>query len=592
MSLYHQIEKTFFSSLTRKIVGNVGFLMVMMLAVLSLNLLAYRALVGLELDQPGAAARVAAVADQLLASTVILGLALAGGIFLIFFMRHLFLRPVRAMTRVLRTIRENEGDISSNLPAFTFDEIRTMAGAYNDFATNLRGVIATIRQRSVKVALGATQLSKVIHQADIRVNEQEKSASLVLQSSSEATQAIDSIAHHTGGITERNSENLAVARASADEMEAIVGRVQAVDALVNEFAGTVQQLEDNSVQIRRVLEMVNEFAEQTNLLALNAAIEAARAGEQGRGFAVVADEVRHLAQKVQSAAGEIGGNVQVMSDLVASTRAGTDKIREHSGSTQAVIGETAQRFTRMVADFEQVNGQLTDISAAIEELSVTNRQSHQHVTQIGALSSELKEEIDQTREYSESLELATEAIQELLSRFIIGYGNFERIIQSARAWRDEVQAALQGLADEGHDLFDTRYQPVAGTDPQKYRVSYVDALERVIQPLVDRYIQERPEFIYVVPVCCTGYLPAHHSHVSQAPTGDPQVDNLRSRHQRIYNGSRAEVRRAENTEPFLLQTFVRDTGEVLNDLSLPLMVNGRHWGGLILGFTPERLLDS
>ncbi len=75
-------------------------------------------------------------------------------------------------------------------------------------------------------------------------------------------------------------------------------------------------------------------------------------------------------------------------------------------------------------------------------------------------------------------------------------------------------------------------------------------------------------------------------------TGDFETDNLHSRHQKIYNANRAEVRRAENIEPFLLQTYMRDTGEVLNDLSLPLYVNGKHWGGFILGFKPEQLLGK
>ncbi len=96
--------------------------------------------------------------------------------------------------------------------------------------------------------------------------------------------------------------------------------------------------------------------------------------------------------------------------------------------------------------------------------------------------------------------------------------------------------------------------------------------------------------IYAIPVDINGYLPCHHTELSNPPTGNFEVDNLKSRNMRIYDNSAAEQRRASNTKPFLLQAFVRDTGEVLNDLSLPIYVNGKHWGALIIGLKPENLL--
>ena len=596
MSLYKQVEKTFFFTLTRKIVGNVGFLLVFQLLTAWLayrHIDELRTLLTVPLAEDALTGELSSRLDY--HQMVIIGLTLfsiAVAIGIMLYMRHLFLRPIRGITDILGGITEKDGDISATLPITTQDEIADMARTYNAFADSLRNIIDKTRRRTVCVAVGSTKLDMVIDSAHKRVDEQQQNAEQVFHSSSEATRAIDEIAHHTNAISEQNSANLEVANSSSERLASVTRQVAAVTNLLDSFNNTVDQLSQNSENIRTILSMVQEFSDQTNLLALNAAIEAARAGENGRGFAVVADEVRSLSQKVNNATGEISKNISEMSSLVESTKKGTHEIQSYTEETQTVIGETASQFQKMVSDFDSVNSQLIEISSAIEELSITNKESHRNVTAIAELGKNIKADMDDSEKYSDELEVATEQTQELLSRFIIGRGGFEKIIWTARGWADEVEAALNELANRGVNLFDHNYQTVANTNPQKHTTSYLSAYEPVIQPLIDDFLKQNDLFIYAVPVDKNGYLPAHHSHVSMALTGDFETDNLKSRHHRIYNNSRAEIRRAANTEPFLLQTFVRDTGEVLNDLSFPLYVNGQHWGGFILGFKPDQLLKD
>jgi methyl-accepting chemotaxis protein len=597
MSLYRSIEKTFFNSLTKKIVGNVAFLLACNLVVAGVAYWIYlelgEAKALMEAGSPGLAGLEQSSSILFITVMVLTGFTVAAGLFTVYFMRHLFLSPIQGMTEVLRAVKERDGDISATLPQYTHDEISTMAESYNDFSDSLKKMISSTRRRSVQVALSATQLQKVVNEAHHSAEEQETQAQMVFQASQEATKAIDEIASHTLEISEKNGKNLEEVRISNNEMMRVKEQVQAIGAQIAEFQDTVHRLSENSENIVRVLGMVQDFSDQTNLLALNASIEAARAGEAGRGFAVVADEVRSLSLKVSTATSEIDKNVNEMSSLVNNTRSGADKIMEYVSNTEHFISNTNAQFSNMVSDFEELNSQLSSISAAIDELAYTNRNTHEHVSEITKISEEIKGEMEVSKTHSADLERATEETQELLSRFIIGYGGFEGMIQTGRGWAQETQEALEAMASQGSNIFDTSYRRTNdGQQPEKYDTSYVDSYDARMRPLFDRFISERPEFIYAIAVDVNGYAPAHHTKVSDRLTGNFEVDNLKSRNRRIFFNTRAEQRRATHNSPFLLQTFIRDTGEVLNDLSIPLYVNGKRWGSLIMGFEPQHLLSE
>ncbi len=596
MGIYSVVEKTFFNSLTKKIIGNVLFLLLPNIVVIAIGVWVYQSISSLHeklgADHSASSELLNLSSSLYSASILMLVFTILAGLFSIFFMRHLFLRPIYQMTEVLRGVKDRDGDISATLPDQTYDEISEMARSYNGFSESLKKMIADTRQRSVKVSLSASQLQKVILETKGSAQAQEEQAQKVFQASQESSQAIDGIASHTQNIAKSNDNNLEEIRGAGDEMRHVKEQMRAIEHQVADFQTVVKQLSENSENIIKVLSLVQDFSDQTNLLALNASIEAARAGEAGRGFSVVADEVRTLSQKVNAATREIDSNVNEMVTLVDSTRSGASNIMTYVSDTDVYIAQTSQKFESMIADFETVSEQMNEIGAAIEELSYTNNNTHDHVTEITSLSNTIKTEMELSAEHSIDLENSTEEMQELLSRFSIGYGGFEDILRITQEGAAEVQDALNSIAESGTNLFDKNYVRTNPDQlPAKYDTSYTDIYERTIRPIFDRIDSENDMLAMACAFDVNGYLPAHNSKISQPMTGNFEKDNALSRHRRMYNATRAERRRADQTSPFLLLTFIRDTGEIMNSISIPLYVKGQHWGNFCTGFAPDALLN-
>jgi len=596
-SLYNIIEQTLFFTLTRKIIANVAALILPQAVLLVFTSFV---LSGIKQDLekithslPEISAFHAGLDALWLAQLVALLVVILMGVGVVIGMRFLFLRPIQGMTRVLGNDEGRPGDLSATLPVFTVDEISGMAKSYNGFTDQLRQMIVETRQRSVQVGVEAAHLQRALTNVHRSAVSQQSQAEKVFSASSEAVQAIRQISESTQVITEQNSEQLEGVRASHDELGEVCEQVRLICEQASIFQSSVMQLSNNSTRITQVLQMVQEFSEQTNLLALNAAIEAARAGEAGRGFAVVADEVRGLASKVSEATQTINRNIGEMSQLVEATRDSAGLILDYAQRTETVISGTHGQFSALTGELEGVNDRLSGISASLAQLSGSNNESHEHVEVITRQAQSIRSEMDQAQQVFVHLGHATEESQELLSHFVVGMGGFEHMLQCGQSCAAEVVVQMETLASQGLNLFDCHYRcSNPGHKFEKYTTSYVEPFERLLQPLYDQFVTRQPELIYAIAVDKKGYAPAHHKKASLPLSGNDEQDFRFSRHQRFFFDSRAEQRRAENELPFLLQTFVRDTGEVLIDLSIPLYLNGRHWGAFIMGFEPACLLDS
>ncbi|NVZ62701.1 methyl-accepting chemotaxis protein [Pseudomonas gingeri] len=342
-------------------------------------------------------------------------LALLFGILAAVVITRQITRPIRETLGVVERIAS--GDLTQNLVVTRRDELGVLQQGIQRMGSTLRDLISGIRDGVTQIASAAEELSAVTEQTSAGVNSQKIETDQVATAMHEMTATVQEVA--------RNAEEASLAAAAADgearEGDRVVGEAIAqIERLATEVVRSTEAmtvLQQESDKIGSVMDVIKAVAEQTNLLALNAAIEAARAGEAGRGFAVVADEVRGLAQRTQKSTEEIEGLVAALQNgtqQVATVMNNSRSLTDSSVELTRKAGTSLENITRTVSNIQSMNQQ---IAAAAEQQSAVAEEISRSIINVRDVSEQTAAASDETAASSVELARLGNQLQMMVSHF-------------------------------------------------------------------------------------------------------------------------------------------------------------------------------
>ncbi len=506
------------------------------------------------------------------------------------FLKRTVVRQITELYQQIGDLAGSEGDLTRVLEVRSECEIGRLGKEVNNLTTKIRISFVDLYRQIGRIGVDVCKLSSGTGRTLLMTQNQKEQAAAVATAASELASTISGVNENTHRAAELSSAVDSAASNGMAVVEETWNCMQQISSSVKGTLSIIQELESASAHIGEMVVLIEDIADQTNLLALNASIEAARAGDAGRGFAVVASEVKGLAEKTTASTREIK---RVVASIQSTSHCAAEMINTESVLVQTGLTRAAEARDSL----ENIKNHANESRMMIEQIATVSEEQSSttnHISEMIHLVSHSAEETNtMMQRTSEGFAMFTDVVEQIygtVGKFSVG--NYHDSVKGyIHEMVGQFNAAIEkALADRTitiESLFDRNYVPLPHTDPQKYSTKFDGFFDRIVSPFQEVIVTRDSKVLYAICVDNNGYVPCHNLRFTKPLTGDPETDKNGNRTKRIFN-DRTGLRCAQNTNGFLLQTYSRDTGEILNDMSRPIYVNNRHWGAIRIGYlVPE-----
>lgn len=432
------------------------------------------------------------------------------------------------------------------------------------------------------------------HNADLRETLHD-----VIQSVDESTETETLMAAAMGDLRVSADKTRLILAKSAEEVSDTLGTI--IDSMQELGTGTIGMTQ-SIAEVRATISAVQEasaaiqsISMETQMIAINAGVEAARAGEAGRGFAVISQSIKALANQVRKFSDENRNNLQALQarldQMLEIARANSAKAQSAIAASNEAKGATNQ-IKSLVASVQQLTSGIQDLNEPMHRSAATNKQVSEQVANLAAVVETSDQQLMTAYKRSGNILSISEDLMLYLveAGFQTRDGALIAICQEAAAEvRELFDAEIKAGSISMAALFDTNYRPVPGSNPEQVTTQFCDFTDRVLPRIQEAVLTRSDRIAFCAAIDRNGYLPTHNLKYSKPQGPDPVWNAANCRNRRIFS-DRTGLGAGRNTRPFLLQTYRRNMGggefALMKDISAPIMIMGRHWGGFRIGVKP------
>jgi len=372
--------------------------------------------IGLSVDKDKAYAMLSQFRTSAVIATVI---AVAIIIALLGLLIRLLIQPLNVMTRAMEDIADGEGDLTKRLTVQNHDEFGLLGTAFNRFVERIHGSIREVSSATGQVNEVALRVVAASNSSMFNSDQQASRTSSVAAAINQLGAAAQEIARNAAQASSQASD----ARSLAEDGQQVVDRsivaMNQLSSLLSTSSSHIESLNSKTVNIGQILEVITSISQQTNLLALNAAIEAARAGEAGRGFAVVADEVRNLAHRTQESAQQVQGMIEELQIGARESVSTMNDSQRHSQDSVEIANLAGERLNSVTVRMGEIDGMNQSVATATEEQTAVVEAIHVDITEINTLNQEGVENLQSTLRACADLEQQAARLKQLVGSFRI-----------------------------------------------------------------------------------------------------------------------------------------------------------------------------